>query len=112
LVRGLLRHPTLRARALRRSSSGAEQALWNLLRNRKLDGAKFRRQHPLGPFIVDFYCESAKLVIEADGAAHFPKPVCDLERAPFFHRLGISVLRFENYEQTGFATGYPRAARR
>jgi very-short-patch-repair endonuclease len=72
LVSKLLRHPTFRARALRRSVTAAEQALWNLLRNRRLDGAKFRRQKPLGPFIVDFYCEAAKLVIEADGAGHFP----------------------------------------
>ena len=92
----LLRHPTFRARALRRSATAAERVLWKLLRNRQFDGAKFRRQQPLGPFIVDFYCEEARLVIEADAAAHFPRPPSDVERDRFLHALGISVLRIEN----------------
>jgi very-short-patch-repair endonuclease len=52
----------------------AEQALWTLLRNRQVDGAKFRRQQPLGRYYVDLYCEVAALVVEADGAPHFPPP--------------------------------------
>jgi very-short-patch-repair endonuclease len=92
----LLRPQTFRARALRRSATVAERVLWTLLRNRGLEGAKFRRQVPLGPFIVDFYCEAAKLVIEADGAAHFPPPPRDLARDHFLRAVGICVLRFEN----------------
>jgi very-short-patch-repair endonuclease len=55
---------TYRARALRRAETPAEQVLWRWLRGRKLEGAKFRRQHPLGPFVVDFFSEEARLVIE------------------------------------------------
>ncbi|MGE5599382.1 MAG: endonuclease domain-containing protein, partial [Bacteroidota bacterium] len=53
-----------RCRELRQSATDAEQLLWELIRNRQLLGAKFRRQHPVGPFILDFYCHEAKLAIE------------------------------------------------
>jgi very-short-patch-repair endonuclease len=76
----------------------AEQALWALLRNRQVEGAKFRRQHPLGVYYADFYCESAALVVEADGAPHFPPPARDRFRDSLFEACGILVLRFENCE--------------
>ena len=94
----LLLHATFRARAQRRTPTPAERALWELLRHRRLEGAKFRRQQPLGPFIVDFYCEEAKLVIEADGAGHFPMPPRDLARDDLLRAAGLDVLRFENHE--------------
>ncbi|MBI4703144.1 MAG: DUF559 domain-containing protein [Deltaproteobacteria bacterium] len=77
----LLRASTVRARALRRAATLAEQRLWALRRARRLAGAKFRRQQPLGPYVVDFFCEHACLVIEADGAHHFPPPRAQLVRA-------------------------------
>ena len=92
-----LRRPwTYRARALRRAETPAEQVLWRWLRGRRLEGAKFRRQHPLGPFVVDFFSEDARLVIEADGAGHFPSPVRDQIRDRWLTSLGLTVLRFEN----------------
>ncbi|WP_448600771.1 endonuclease domain-containing protein, partial [Thermoleptolyngbya sp.] len=58
------------AKQLRKQSTLAEEILWQALRNRQLNGLRFRRQHPVGRFILDFYCPSAKLVIELDGAVH------------------------------------------
>lgn len=94
-----LRRPeTFRARALRRASTPAERALWQLLRGRKLDGAKFRRQQPLGPFVVDFFCEQARLVVEADGGYHDERSVAafDAARDAFFRATGLTVLRLTN----------------
>jgi very-short-patch-repair endonuclease len=59
-----------RARSLRKSMSSAERKLWRGVRARRLDSARFRRQHPLGPFIVDFVCLEARLIIEVDGGQH------------------------------------------
>ena len=67
-----------------------------LLRNRQLQGAKFRRQQPLGPFIVDFFCEEAGLVVEADGAHHYPVPDHQRERDRWLQAAGLLVLRFPN----------------
>ncbi len=94
----LLRHMTYRARALRRGATPAEQRLWQVLRNHRLDNAKFRRQHALGRYVVDFYCESARLIIELDGASHFPTPRRDVQRDAFLRACGMTVLRFENCE--------------
>ncbi len=57
---------------------------------------KLRRQQPLGPYIADFFCEEARLVVEADGAPHFPPPAAQLERDAVFRACGLAVLRFEN----------------
>jgi very-short-patch-repair endonuclease len=92
----LLRLLTYRARALRRAETPAERKLWQHLRGRRLEGAKFRRQQPLGPFIVDFVCHEARLVIEADGAGHFPPPLRDRQRDLLLAAAGLTVLRFEN----------------
>jgi len=63
-------HQQARARELRRKSTFPERLLWSHLRNGKLLNLKFRRQHPVGPFIVDFYCSALQLVIEVDGMSH------------------------------------------
>jgi very-short-patch-repair endonuclease len=61
---------TMLARALRNNMTGTEQQLWSRLRGRKLEGWKFRRQHPIGEYIVDCVCPSARLVVELDGYSH------------------------------------------
>jgi len=75
----LLRRMTFRARSLRRSATAAEQALWRALRNRSL-GYRFRRQQPLGPYVVDFFCAEARLVIEIDGPCHIRRRRDDRRR--------------------------------
>ena len=94
----LVRPQTTRARALRRASTPAETILWRLLRGRRLAGAKFRRQHPLGPYVVDFFCEEARLVVEADGRHHVGAPEHDIVRDRWFLAAGIIVLRFWNQQ--------------
>ena len=89
-----------RARALRRKSTPAEKRLWQALRNRRLADFKFRRQHPIGPFIVDFFCNPAELVIEVDGDVHDIPEVMeyDLRREKCLKNLGLKILRFRNEE--------------
>jgi very-short-patch-repair endonuclease len=86
-----------RRRALRRNSTDAEAALWAQLRAKRLAGFKFRRQHPCGPYILDFYCPSKHLAVELDGGQHFEPTVraYDEHRAAFLRRHGIKVLRFQ-----------------
>jgi very-short-patch-repair endonuclease len=88
-----------RRRQLRRRQTLAERRLWECLRARRLDGRKFRRQHSIGPYIVDFYCASECLVIELDGAPHHAPNRRDYDdaRTRFFQRWGLRVLRFENH---------------
>jgi very-short-patch-repair endonuclease len=69
-----------------------------MLRGRQVMQAKFRRQHPIGPFIVDFFCKDARLVVEADGAPHFPRPPRDRRRDAWLAATGFAVLRFPNHE--------------
>ncbi len=87
-------------RELRQSSTKAEKILWEYLRNRKLDGLKFRRQHPIDKFIADFYCHEKKLVVELDGAVHDDKMNAqyDAARTYEFKVSGITVIRFRNSE--------------
>jgi len=109
----VVRPLTHRARALRRVETPAERELWRWLRGRRLEGAKFRRQQPLGPFIVDFFCEEEGLVVEADGAGHFPPPPRDRSRDHWFAVAGLTVLRFENrliLESTAFVLERIRSA--
>jgi very-short-patch-repair endonuclease len=80
------------ARELRRRSTDAESALWYHLRARRLQGLKFRRQHPIPPYIVDFYCEACQLVIELDGSQH--NQSIDAARTDFLRRQGLMILRF------------------
>jgi very-short-patch-repair endonuclease len=74
--------PLAFARHLRRTATDAERALWAKLRNRQLAGLKFRRQHPLGPYTVDFVCFERRLVIEVDGGQHAEAAEQDAQRTP------------------------------
>ena len=87
-------------RELRQELTVAEKLLWAELRNRKLNGLKFRRQHPLDKFIVDFYCNEKKLVVELDGGVHDEKinKEYDEARSAMLAGLNIIVLRFKNEE--------------
>lgn len=83
-----------RARELRIAATDAEVRLWYCLRSGRLGGLKFRRQHPLPPYILDFYCEAAKLAVELDGSQHGGED--DAARTLDLEREGIMVLRFWN----------------
>ncbi|MCU0490637.1 MAG: endonuclease domain-containing protein, partial [Chloroflexaceae bacterium] len=87
-----------RCRALRRNATSAENMLWHLLRNRQLGGAKFRRQHPVIGYILDFYCHEARLAVEVDGSHHAAPQQAryDRERTERLEQEGIQVLRFWN----------------
>jgi len=85
-----------RAKELRRDMTDAEWKLWTLLR--EIDGFKFRRQVPIGPYIVDFVCHTARLIIEADGGQHDPDSTREVARTEFLEREGYRVLRFWNNE--------------
>ena len=84
-----------KARRLRRSPSPPESRLWHQLRTRP-EGLKFRRQHPFGPFIVDFYCPAVRLVVEVDGDCHElgERPAQDANRERWLQGQGLRVLRF------------------
>lgn len=83
-----------RARGLRIAMSAPEITLWQVLRRRPA-GLKFRRQHPSGPYVADFYCHEARLVIEVDSEAHGSgdRPVRDASRDAWFERRGVTTLR-------------------
>ncbi len=90
-----------RARQLRRTMTPAEAKLWQHLRNGQLNGAWFRRQHPVGPYIVDFFCTKAKLVVEVDGDTHAdPRQAAyDAERTEWLNtQKHYRVIRFWNSE--------------
>src|SRR5688572_29402808 len=84
------------ARSMRRAPTRAEDILWRRLRGRRIDKLKFRRQEPIGPFIVDFVCQEAKLVIEVDGEDHLGRTESDIDRSGWLAREGYEVLRFKN----------------
>ncbi len=84
------------AREMRKQMPDAEVLLWKLLRNRSIAGAKFRRQHPVGRYILDFYCDEKKLAIELDGSQHADQCAYDQQRDAFLNNMGIRVLRFWN----------------
>ena len=89
-----------RARALRRSATASEQRLWAALRGGQLCGLKFRRQVPIGPYVVDFFCPAARLVVEVDGAGHHTAEgmARDAARDALTRAHGVRVLRFPNDE--------------
>lgn len=93
-------NPNIRhfARAMRKEPTPTEKALWRLLRNRRLVGFKFRRQHPFGPYILDNYCARVKVVVELDGDSHATPEgqESDRERDAYLTANGILVLRFWN----------------
>src|SRR5438105_8299700 len=88
------------ARRLRRKLTDAERKLWSRLRNCQVADLKFRRQHPLGDRIVDFFCSEAKLAIELDGSGHLTGrgQTSDLDREIELYEKGIRVLRFYNHD--------------
>lgn len=86
------------ARELRLTLTPAERLLWNELRDRQLGGLKFRRQHPVGPYVLDFYCATAKLGVEVDGEIHAALTEYDADRTAHMERYGYRVLRFTNEE--------------
>ncbi|HJS85069.1 MAG TPA: endonuclease domain-containing protein, partial [Acetobacteraceae bacterium] len=83
------------ARHLRHRQTDAEHVLWRMLRNRRFRGHKFRRQHPLGPFIADFACVAARLIVEADGGQH-AEAALDTSRTAWLQARGWRVIRFWN----------------
>jgi very-short-patch-repair endonuclease len=84
------------ARKLRRNQTDAERTLWFRLRDRRLDGLKFRRQMPIASYVVDFCCESARLIIELDGGQHTTRSESDAKRTAVLEAQGYLVLRFWN----------------
>ena len=86
------------ARNLRQRQTLAETALWQSIRNKKLDGRKFRRQVPIGAFVVDFYCAAERLAVEVDGPVHDNRQEADRLRQELIEELGIRFVRLKNYE--------------
>ena len=76
----------------------AERVMWQRFRNRQLGGLKFRRQKPIGPYIVDFTCLERKLIIEVDGGQHALKMSADTIRGEFLKKKGYRILRFWNHD--------------
>src|SRR5579884_2354488 len=97
-IRGV--HPTVQqmARSLRREMTPEERILWNALRGHQVAGLGFRRQHPVGKFILDFYAPSHLLVVELDGKWHDAQQEKDRERSAYLQSHGYRVLRFRNEE--------------
>lgn len=83
---------------LRKNLTPAEAVLWTSLKRKQLKGRKFRRQHSIGNYIVDFYCPSENIIIELDGAGHFTHEGSqnDKVRDEYLNSLGLKVIRFEN----------------
>jgi len=87
---------TARAQRLRRHDTDAEARLWNALRDRRLGGWRWRRQTPFGPFVLDFLCREAALVVELDGGQHADRAAYDARRTVWLERHGLRVIRFWN----------------
>ncbi len=89
------------AKDLRHRSTDAELLLWKRLRNRSIDDVKFRRQQPIGPYVVDFVCMERRLVIEVDGGQHTEQLERDEARTAYLKSKGYRVLRYWNNEVLG-----------
>ena len=87
-----------RARKLRDNSTDAERRLWQRLRDRQLDGHKFRRQQPIGSYVLDFVCQNHHLIVELDGGQHVENKDADDRRDAWLTAAGYRVLRFWNHE--------------
>ena len=96
--RGYTQRTLTTAQTLRRTRTDAEGLLWHYLRHNQLDGHRFRRQHPIGPYIVDFACLARKVLIELDGSQHAERQADDKKRDAFLRAQGYRVLRFWNNE--------------
>ena len=88
----------IHAKQLRQQQTDAEKLLWSKVRNRQLESLKFRRQVPIGSYIVDFYCHEYGLVVELDGSQHIQQAEYDQIRTNFLHAQGLMVLRFWNHQ--------------
>jgi very-short-patch-repair endonuclease len=97
-IRGTTPEIEAAARHLRRNMTPAEKKLWEALKAKQLGGLKFRVQHPVGPFILDFYCPARKLVVELDGSAHEEQADYDEARTQQLEDYGYRVIRFRNDE--------------
>lgn len=86
-----------KAQELRRNPTEAERKLWRRLRLRQLGGRKFRRQHPLGKYTVDFVCLEKRIIIEVDGGQHQAQVIYDQQRTAWIDQQGFRVLRFWDY---------------
>ncbi|MEZ5535313.1 MAG: endonuclease domain-containing protein [Thiolinea sp.] len=95
--------PLMKAKQLRQDATYVEKIMWNQLRSRRLAGYKFRRQYPIGQYIVDFVCYAEKLIVEVDGEHHHePDQIAyDRERTRFFQADGYQVMRFTNQQIIG-----------
>lgn len=89
------------ARGLRREAPFPERLLWSRLRGERLAGLKFRRQHVVGAYVVDFYCPAASLVVELDGMSHVGRAKEDERRSEFLRRAGLRVVRYTNDQVLG-----------
>jgi very-short-patch-repair endonuclease len=83
------------ARLFRKEPTGSERTLWSALRGGQVDGRKFRRQQPIGPFVVDFYCASERLIVEVDGGVHESQRERDAERQHLLETLGLRFVRVD-----------------
>lgn len=92
--------PINRARRLRQRETRQEMEIWRLLRNRKAMGLKFRRQHPIGPYVADFACPEVKLAIEIDGYWHRGREKQDAARTDVLRKQGYKVVRFSVQNDT------------
>ena len=90
------RRPVAAARRLRRDATMPERLLWGALRDGRLGGLRFRRQHPIGTYIADFYCHSARLIVEIDGMSHADRAAADRRRTKYLESMGHCVVRFTN----------------
>jgi very-short-patch-repair endonuclease len=100
-IRGTTPEIEAAARRLRRNMTPAEKKLWEALRGKQLGGLKFRAQHPVGPFILDFYCPACKLAVELDGGVHEDQTAHDEARTRQLNDYGYNVIRFRNEEVLG-----------
>ena len=87
-----------RARSFRKNMTDAENRMWHFLRNRRLKGYKFVREHIIGIYIADFVCRKKKVIIEIDGGQHVEAACYDQKRTEFLEKEGYKVLRFWNHE--------------
>ena len=95
--------PSSIARKLRKTPTDAEKRLWAKLREKQMDGFRFRRQHPIGPHVVDFFCPEAKLIVEVDGGQHTAEG--DADRTRWLESAGYRIIRFWNNDVLGNMAG-------
>ena len=93
-------------RKLRKQMTAAEVALWLMIKNKQLDGERFLRQFSIGHYVVDFYCHKHKLAIELDGEVHSSedRQTYDKKRTDYLNSVGVTVLRFKNFEVLQYPT--------